>query len=72
MGHVSRAIAYLFLTASAAMATTGTPTTRSSPATGAVPDRGDGGLIQYWWVVLVVLLAAAAFWYFTRRNSRTA
>jgi uncharacterized protein HemX len=71
MGPIHALFAFTFLTVSAAMATTGAPTMPPSPNSATGPERGDGGLAQYWWIVLIVLVAAAAFWYFARRNNRT-
>jgi len=68
MSYMNLLLAFTFLTISSALATTGAPTTSSSPDTAGI-GRGDGGLAQYWWIVLIVLIAAAVFWYTLRRKS---
>jgi len=65
MSQLTALLAFLFLTASAAWATS-TPQGQGAPV-------GTGREIAdyYWWIivaVVVVVVVAAAIWYFIRRN----
>ena len=62
MSQLTALLAFLFLTASAAWAT-------STPQGQGVPAGTGREIADYWWIILiVVVVVAAAIWYFMRRK----
>jgi len=59
MSQLTALLTFVFLTTSAAWATT-------SP--GGAPAATGRGIADYWWIILIVIVVAAAIWYYTRRN----
>lgn len=68
MKHLAALVAWVFLTASAAWATT-TPPTSTPQGEGVPAGTGGDGFGDNWWIVAVVIVVVvAAAWYAMRRN----